>query len=288
MNASSHALERPAAAESVSHGLPLALLAHALLLLALAFGVSWRSHDDEGVAEAELWAAVPQIAAPRAEPPPPEPEESKPEPRPEPKPDPELQRRAEREAQAQREAEIAERREKERKQKLLQQQQEEAERKKKQREAEKRRQDEADKKKQAQLDKQKADKAAKAEEAKREQLRQENLRRMQGLAGASGGPTSTGTALKSAGPSAGYAGRIKARIRPNITLTETPSGNPLAEVEVRTAPDGLILARRLVKPSGDAAWDAAVLRAIDKTERLPRDEDGRVPPVLIISFRPND
>jgi colicin import membrane protein len=111
---------------------------------------------------------------------------------------------------------------------------------------------------------------------------------MQGMAGGTGSPNSSGTAAQSAGPSAGYAGRIKARIKPNITLTETLTGNPLAEVEVRTAPDGLILSRRLLKKSGDEAWDAAVLRAIDKTERLPRDEDGRVPPVFVISFRPND
>jgi colicin import membrane protein len=31
-----------------------------------------------------------------------------------------------------------------------------------------------------------------------------------------------------------------------------------------------------------------VLRAIDRTGTLPRDTDGRVPPVLIITFRPND
>ncbi|MCZ8074759.1 MAG: protein TolA, partial [Paucibacter sp.] len=32
----------------------------------------------------------------------------------------------------------------------------------------------------------------------------------------------------------------------------------------------------------------AVLRAIDKTETLPRDTDGRVPPVLVISFQPRE
>ena len=46
-------------------GLMLALLAHALLLAALAFSVRWKTSDPAGV-EAELWAAVPQIAAPRA------------------------------------------------------------------------------------------------------------------------------------------------------------------------------------------------------------------------------
>ena len=31
-----------------------------------------------------------------------------------------------------------------------------------------------------------------------------------------------------------------------------------------------------------------VVRALDKTETLPRDTDGRVPPALIIGFRPKD
>ena len=86
-------------------------------------------------------------------------------------------------------------------------------------------------------------------------------------------------------------GRIEARIRPKIT---TPgeiagiSGNPAAEVEVRCSPDGTILSRKLVKSSGVKAWDDAVLKAIDKTETLPRDVDGRVPSPLVISFRPKD
>ena len=54
---------------------------------------------------------------------------------------------------------------------------------------------------------------------------------------------------------------------------------------MRTAPDGTIIARRLVKSSGHHDWDDAVLRAIDRTGTLPRDTDGRVPGTLIVSFR---
>ena len=109
-----------------------------------------------------------------------------------------------------------------------------------------------------------------------------------GMAGATGSPGSAGTALQSSGPSATYAGRIKAAIRPNIIYTASSGSNPQAEVEVRCAPDGKIISSRLTKPSGDADWDRAVLRAIERTDRLPRDTDGRVPPVLVISFKPND
>jgi colicin import membrane protein len=60
----------------------------------------------------------------------------------------------------------------------------------------------------------------------------------------------------------------------------------MIEVEVRTSPDGTIIARKLVKSSGDARLDEAILRAIDKTEVLPRDTDGRVPSPVVIAFTP--
>jgi colicin import membrane protein len=55
---------------------------------------------------------------------------------------------------------------------------------------------------------------------------------------------------------------------------------------VQMAPDGTITSRRLIKPSGIASWDQAVLRALDKTQVLPRDIDGRVHTPLLIEFRP--
>ena len=64
------------------------------------------------------------------------------------------------------------------------------------------------------------------------------------------------------------------------------SGNPKAEVEVRSAPDGTIVGKKLVRSSGVKAWDEAVLRALDKTEALPRDTDGRVPSPVVIEFKP--
>ncbi len=144
-----------------------------------------------------------------------------------------------------------------------------------------------DRKKQEDLAKAAKDKSKQLADAKRmEALRQENLKRMQGLAGATGGSTSTGSALRSAGPSDSYAGRIRARVRPNIVFTDDISGNPTAEVEVRMAPDGTITSSKIVKSSGVKSWDNAVLRALDRTEILPRDTDGRVHTPLIIEFRP--
>ena len=65
-------------------------------------------------------------------------------------------------------------------------------------------------------------------------------------------------------------------------------GNPRAEVEVKVGMDGVIQSRRIVQSSGNKAWDDAVLRAIDKTEVFPKDTDGRIPPVIVLGFRPQD
>ncbi len=115
------------------------------------------------------------------------------------------------------------------------------------------------------------------------------MKRIAGLAGASGSENATGTAMKSSGPSDSYGGRIRARVKPNITFDPSSvSGNPAAEVEVRCAPDGTIVSRKLTKSSGNPSWDNAVLKAIDKTEILPRDTDGRVHSPLLLVFKPND
>ena len=161
----------------------------------------------------------------------------------------------------------------------------------KQAQAEQLKQAQDEKLKQAQAEKTKLaqDKKLAEQQAKQlEALRADQLKRIAGLAGASGAADATGAALKSAGPSAGYAGRIVARIKPNIVFTEAISGNPTAVVEVHAGPDGKILASKLTQSSGVKAWDEAVLRAIAKTEVLPRDTDGRVPSPLEIRFRPKD
>ncbi|RQO35412.1 protein TolA, partial [Variovorax sp. KBW07] len=88
------------------------------------------------------------------------------------------------------------------------------------------------------------------------------LKRMQGLAGASGADDSKGTAQRSSGPSSGYAGRIAAAVRPNITFpdADTVNGNPAAEFEVSLAPDGTIVGVKLSKSSGLPGWDDAAER----------------------------
>jgi colicin import membrane protein len=250
-------------------GFVLALIVHMLLVAAIAFGVNWRSSEPEGV-QAELWASMPQIAAPKAvEPEPtPVPPEPKPEPKPLVKPEPAPVPKQETRPDAQIAIEKA-KREDQRKKK------EEAEKLAQQQKAEKVKLEKDEKRKKEQEDQKLAEFHAK------------EMKRILGQAG--GAETKVeGNSTKTAGPSASYAGRIKARIRPNITFTDPISGNPLATVLVKLAPDGTIIDKRLVKSSGVPAWDAAVMRAIEKTEILPRDIDGRVPPPFEIDFRPQD
>jgi colicin import membrane protein len=127
---------------------------------------------------------------------------------------------------------------------------------------------------------------AKAEEDRLALQRQANLRRMMGQAGAAASaPAGSGNASQTAAPTAAYAGRLIARVRPNIVYTGSAPPSATAEVEVVAAAGGTVISRRLVKGSGYKEWDEAVLRAIDRTPALPRDTDGRVPERLTIAFK---
>lgn len=312
----------------------LAVLAHLFLLAALTWGVHWKTESLPVNAEAELWSAVPQQAAPRLVEVPPEPIEAPtpqvaptPRPRPVPAPVPQVQpklpdadialEREKQQLKKEKQQELEKQRlEKQRLEKVKQDKLDKLEKLEKEkadklkqeklkqdklalekknlqdkREQEKRDQDKklADDKKKSEQDAKRKESLQTQQDTKgREAQRQENIKRMTGLAGATGSSGATGTALHSSGPSASYAGKIRASIKPNIVFVDEIVGNPMADVEVRTAPDGTIISRKLLKPSGDKSWDEAVLRAIDKTGKLPRDVDGRVPNPLVVGFRPKD
>ncbi|BEP55406.1 hypothetical protein GmRootV118_26500 [Variovorax sp. V118] len=303
------ALDRPEFAPPPQRGTPravaLALIAHALLIAALTWGVRWRSEADDGAVDAELWSTTVMQAAPRlsvpeppapvpappppapAPPPPPPPAVKPPEPAPAPAPDIALEREKKlKEQKAQKERELEQQRVQQQKKKELEAKEraeEEAERKKEQQKklADQKKQQEAEAK---QAEAKKAEAAAKQAAADRAAT----LKRMQGLAGASGSDDAKGNAQRSSGPSSGYAGRIAAAVRPNITFPDADSvnGNPEAEFEVRLAPDGTIVGVKLAKSSGLPAWDEAAERGLRKTDKLPRDTDGRIFPSLIVTLKP--
>lgn len=282
----------PSAADRIEFGPPrdagsvrafgFALLAHALLIAALTWGVNWKRTDQSVAFEAEIWSAVPQAAAPKlVEPPPPPPPEPAPK-------QPELKA-----APPTPNVDIA--LEQEKKRKLLQQQKEREELQAKKDKEQKAKDDQAKKlaaqQEAKKLEDQKLarqreqDKQAQASTAKQ---RDEAMKRIMGLAGATGSPESTGSAQQSSAPSSSYGAKVRAAVKPNIVFTDDVSGNPIAEVEVRTNPNGTIISQRLVKPSGNAAWDDAVIKAIIRTGTMPRDVDGRVPSAMVLSMRVKD
>jgi colicin import membrane protein len=262
----------------------LAMLVHLLLLIALTWGVSWKSKDLSLSFEAELWSALPQEAAPPLEAPPTPPEPVAPPP---PAPPPK--------AEAVPDADIAIEREKKRlaeEKKKSQALAEKADKTKKIEEAKRLAEAKAKAAKEAKTEAKKLaaqkEQLAKKEAALEAKQRKENMDRINAQLGATGAADAKGTAQKASGPSASYGGKVRAKVKPNIVFTEDITGNPVAEVEVRTTPGGSITSQRLVKSSGNKAWDEAVIKAIIRTETLPLDTDGRVPTPLIIEFRPKD
>ena len=86
-----------------------------------------------------------------------------------------------------------------------------------------------------------------------------------------------------------YAERVRSKVKPNIVFDGTDIvGNPAAVVAVALAPDGAVLARRLVQSSGNAKYDAAVLRAVAQSDPFPRANNGIAPARLTLTFRPKD
>lgn len=275
----------------------LAVLAHLVLLFALMHGLHWTRETPDAVAEAELWSTLPQEAAPRPvpvqpAPPPPPPQpvvKAPPEPPAQKAPDINLEREKQRrQLEEQRRQADLERQREDQRRKLEAQKKRDLELAKQQQE-----QKLAAQEQQRKLDEQKRkleEQKRKQQDAKlaqeRERTRKEQLARMQALAG-SGPQDAKGNAQHSAGPSASWGALVQARVRPKIAFTDVVSGNPKASVEVRTSPDGTIVGKKLVHSSGVKSWDDAVLRALDKTETLPRDpRDGLVPSDVIIDFSP--
>ncbi|MDP2263403.1 MAG: cell envelope integrity protein TolA [Hydrogenophaga sp.] len=279
----------------------LALLVHALLIGALTWGINWKHSDPDLSFEAELWSSVPQEAAPKLiepppappppPPPPPEPVVKAPPPPPAPDVDIALEREKKRKLELKKkEEELAKAKAEQDRLKELQAKKDKE--LKAREDLAKRKAEEAKKleAKKAEDKKQDAKEAEKKKlaDAAAEKLRQDNIKRALGLAGATGGADAKGTARKASGPSASYGGKVRAKVKPNIVFTDDISGNPTAEVEVRTGPDGTILSQRLIKSSGNKAWDDAVIKAIIRTETMPKDVDGRVPTPMILEFRPKD
>lgn len=86
---------------------------------------------------------------------------------------------------------------------------------------------------------------------------------------------------------ADYLGKIRGKIRGNIVVPPEVKGNPEAVFDVTQLPSGEIVTVRLKRSSGHATLDAAIERAILKSNPLPKPEQADLfSRVLELRFRP--
>ncbi len=256
--------------------LVFAVLTHALLFALLFYGISWQSNPPAGV-EAELWSSMPETTPDAA--PPPEVADKAESALPSPSPSQSEQ------------AEIALQ---QTKRKLETQQQQEAQKikERQQQAAQEKKAREAERKQQL-AEQQKMLRAQQQAQELAKQQRQARLSALQGIAGHSpstDGLTSAGKDAGSGGHnSPGYVDKIRRHVKSNMAFNaDAIDGNPQAVVAVQCAPDGSILNAQIVHASGNPAWDDAVLRAVQKSDPMPRDSNGKAPANFTFTYRLND
>jgi colicin import membrane protein len=283
MTAAAHDDLLPRPPGGLAPGAVLSLLVHVGLIAGLTVAVDWRMKAPESVS-AELWASLPQVAAPKAvepapptpaptpAPPPPAPPPVVKAPPPVPKPPPPAVKEAPPPA-----PDIAIERAAEKRKKELQAKKEEAERAEKAKAVA-----EA-----ARADKTRREAAqAKAEDARLAKAREEQMKRM--LGSLEGSTNAAGTAARNAGPSQAYVDRLRAMLRSSVIFPDNGGPNATVEVRVRATAAGTIISHTIVKKSGNDEFDDAVQRGLDRLGTLPRDSDGRVPQDILIVHRLRD
>jgi len=252
----------------------LSVLMHVLLFLGMIFMVDWKAvHVSPSVMEATLWDSLPskqptKAVAKPVEPPPPPPELT-PKP-PEPKPPEKVAPPEPQVKQAEQAAEIALKKQEDEKKRLLEEE--------KKKELEQKKQEEKLKKIQEALRKQEEeDKLKKIQDA----MRQQDMDAQQSAAAATVDPSVLGY----------YADLMKRKIRNNVNSGLCPVTNPELLVDIQMTNSGDISGMpKLIKGSGDAVCDDAVIRAIlaAKPFDLPDDPATRKKMVDLIhlKFRP--
>lgn len=294
----------PAAAGGVPYRVPpepnrwpsitLAAVVHAGLLLFLWAGVSWQNTEPVAV-EAEIWDMKVQTAAPpppkpvaapepAPEPPPPAPKVSQPkveEPSPPKPPDIALER-AKLKAEKLKAEKLRQQEEKKQEEKKLA---EEKDREKARELAEKKLDEKKLEEKKAAEKKARAKKEA-AEQKALKDMRDAEMRRIEGAVG------TTGTAQKATAPRRdnGYLASITSKIKSTTSYlgnTDLP-GNPRVVFRIEELPTGEIISVKMIKSSGVPGFDEAVEKGIIKSSPLPKKKDGTVERSLEIAFSMKD
>jgi TonB family protein len=82
-----------------------------------------------------------------------------------------------------------------------------------------------------------------------------------------------------------YATRVQRLVRPNI-VWEGPIINAETAITVRCLPNGTLASATITRSSGNAAWDMAALRAVQRSDPMPTDATGRAPSEFVVVLRP--
>lgn len=238
----------------------LALVMHGLLVAALFVAVRWKTQEPAPVM-AELWVSTPtpvvEVPTPPPPPPPPPKVETPPEP---PKP----------------KADIVTKDEKKEPPKKVEPPKEEKKAPPKKEEPKKDVLADLLKKQEAQS------------KAEREALRKAEAERMEKLMTQAAGSPGTTPAPGAGRVNADYIARLTALIKSRIVYNVPEGTSPAiyAEVQVELLPDGAVAGVRVLKESGLPEYDAAVERAIRRTDPFPRKPDGTIDRTIVIRFRP--
>ena len=263
----------------------LALGVHALFVLLLVFGVSWQTEHPAPVM-VDLWQNLPaETSPPRAVS---RPDPVKPEPKPAPVPKPVTEAPPPKAPDIALEKKRAET-ERQKKLKAIQQAEEKA------REAAVRAEADALKKVR---DKQQAEQKKKAmlRQMEADELKQS----MANEAAANAARAARQAAAQAAGARQAalsqtigkYRDLISATVRGNTRLPDNLKGNPQVRCLVKLMPTGDVVSVRVTQSSGNAAYDAAVVRAIEKSSPLPlpteREARAAFVPELSFTHRPQE
>ncbi|CAB3801853.1 hypothetical protein LMG28614_05509 [Paraburkholderia ultramafica] len=103
---------------------------------------------------------------------------------------------------------------------------------------------------------------------------------LQSVEGKSAAPTPAADAASS-----GYSEKVLRRVRPNIVWAGEIQGLETV-LAVHCAPTGTLLSLTITRGSGDSKWDAAALRAVQRSDPMPLDSNGKTPASFTITLRP--
>jgi colicin import membrane protein len=114
------------------------------------------------------------------------------------------------------------------------------------------------------------------------QARSDQLARIRSAAGKEGAAGGRGGVV---GDGVGGGGNAKPRYQDYVNRVLIPlitwpydQNSPIKVfIKVSFAPDGTILSKEITKSSGDTTWDKAVMNALDRLGKMPKDESGKIP-----------